>query len=182
MLDTGMVVPGGDAPIVARACHDAIRRLTNPWHRKLCLAEWANHLRIADQEHIGTAGVEAPAHLLDLFVILPACCIGLVEPDDPAKGDFGSESWSWLRACHHRSNIRALVIWEQRRAAGDAEIVRLLGPAPKPRASYDALSPQCREACGDRVDDLGGPARAAPPRLSGRPGGMHDDDDPGPAD
>jgi hypothetical protein len=107
MLDADMVVPGGDAPIVARTCRDAIRRLTNPWHRKLCLAEWADHLGIADQEHIGTAGVEPPGHLLGLFVILPACCIGLIQPGDLAKGDFGSESWSWLRAWHHRS------IWKE---------------------------------------------------------------------
>jgi hypothetical protein len=53
--------------------------------------------------------------------------------------------------CKH---VRAVVLWEQRRAAEDAEIDRVLGLAPKRR--YEALFPACKEGCGDLSDMLDG--------------------------
>jgi hypothetical protein len=48
--------------------------------------------------------------------------------------------------CKH---IRAIVLWEQEQATFDAELDRVLGPAPKARPSYADLFPACKSGCGD---------------------------------
>lgn len=53
--------------------------------------------------------------------------------------------------CKH---IRAVVAWEARLAAEEAELERVLGPAPK-RSRYEDLFPACRD-CGDIADGLDG--------------------------
>lgn len=58
---------------------------------------------------------------------------------------------------HHRlavaewANHDALTAWvdEQEREQFDAEIERVLGPAPKARPSYADLFPACKSGCGD---------------------------------
>jgi hypothetical protein len=54
---------------------------------------------------------------------------------------------------HICKHVRAVVLFEARLAAEDAEIDRVLGPAPKSR--YEALFPGCRD-CGDLADGLDG--------------------------
>jgi hypothetical protein len=46
--------------------------------------------------------------------------------------------------CKH---VRAVVLWEAEQARADAEIARVLGPAPLKR--YEALYPACKSGCGD---------------------------------
>jgi len=54
--------------------------------------------------------------------------------------------------CKH---VRAVVAWEAHLAAEKAELDAVLGPAPKPRASYSDLFETCRD-CGDLTDGLDG--------------------------
>jgi hypothetical protein len=66
--------------------------------------------------------------------------------------------------CHHRlvvaewANRDALAAWvdDQDRQQFEAEIERVLGPAPKARATYDSLYPACKGGCGDVSDTRDG--------------------------
>lgn len=55
--------------------------------------------------------------------------------------------------CKH---VRAIVLWEQEQARFDAEVERVLGPAPKQRPSYADLFPSCKSGCGDVADGRDG--------------------------
>jgi len=56
---------------------------------------------------------------------------------------------------HVCKHVRAVVLWEQAQARFDAQVERVLGPAPKARPSYADIFPGCRD-CGDLADGRDG--------------------------